>query len=329
MNLSLPQLVKDIRRYGGLQRKRPIGEVFTRLVLQYQNGPHLPNYGDDAAVIPWGDQFLLLAADGIMTRLLINEPYAAGKAAVMVTVNDIYSMGGRPLALVNVLASGNEDHRGKVVEGIRKGCEKLEVPMVGGHLHPDVPLEAPSLSVAILGWARKVLHGYTAEVGDDLVFAADLKGKIGCYSVVSWDANSGKSSKELLYRLSALPTIAENDLAHAAKDVSNAGLLGTISIMMENSAKGAIIDLSSIFCPPDLDQSDWFVSFQSFGFILSVSPERSEAVINLFKERDIDAAVIGKVIEERRIIIKNGSESEILFDFSRDKITGIAYQKSS
>ena len=82
-----------------------------------------------------------LAADGIMTRLLVSEPYAAGKAAVMVAVNDIYSMGGRPLAMVNVLASGDEDHRSKVVEGIKKGCEKLRVPMVGGHLHPDAPGE--------------------------------------------------------------------------------------------------------------------------------------------------------------------------------------------
>ena len=41
-------------------------------------------------------------ADGMMTKLLVNEPYAAGKASVMVAVNDIYSMGGRPLAMVNV-----------------------------------------------------------------------------------------------------------------------------------------------------------------------------------------------------------------------------------
>ena len=41
----------------------------------------------------------------MMTELLGNEPYAAGKASVMVTVNDIYAMGGRPIGMVNVLAS--------------------------------------------------------------------------------------------------------------------------------------------------------------------------------------------------------------------------------
>ena len=62
-------------------------------------------------MIPWKEDYLLLAADGIMPQLLINEPYAAGKAAVMVSVNDIYSMGGRPIAMVNVLAYGNEEGR--------------------------------------------------------------------------------------------------------------------------------------------------------------------------------------------------------------------------
>ena len=94
MKIQLPQLVDNIRNYMGLLRKRPIEEIFTKLLLHGQPGPHLPNFGDDAAVIPWKEGFLLLAADGMMTRLLINEPYAAGKSSVMVTVNDIYSMGG-------------------------------------------------------------------------------------------------------------------------------------------------------------------------------------------------------------------------------------------
>jgi selenophosphate synthetase-related protein len=211
-----------------------------------------------------------------MPRLLINEPYAAGKASVMVTVNDIYSMGGRPLGMVNVLASGDEDHRRKVVQGIRRGCEKLQVPMLGGHLHPDAAPEAPALAVSILGWAEKVLYGYTAEANDDLILAVDLNGKPGCRSVTSWDANSGKSPQELIYRLECLPLISENDWAHAAKDVSNAGIIGTASIMAENSGKGAEINLDLIPTPPEIPLSDWLFSFQSFGFVLSVPPRYSD-----------------------------------------------------
>ena len=321
MNLS--EVIKTTREYLGLVRKKPIAEVYDKLILHGVPGPQLPNYGDDAAVIPFKDEFLLLAADGMMTKLLLNEPYAAGKASVMVTVNDIYSMGGRPLALVNVLASGDETHRSKVIDGIKKGCEKLNVPMVGGHLHPDAPPDCPSLSVAILGHATKLLRSHLAEAGDDLIFAADLHGQVGCSSVTSWDANSGKTTEELLYRLEALPLIAERGLACACKDVSNAGLLGTLSIMMENSGRGAVIHLEDIPCPAPLNLSQWLVSFQSFGFVLSAKPEFSSRILDLFKERDIHAAVVGKVTKERKVILKSASQSDLLFDLDKDKITGI------
>jgi len=326
MKIDLDQIVNRVRSYEGLLRKQPIANIFDKLVLHGQAGPQLPNFGDDAAVIPWKDGFLLLAADGIMTKLLINEPYAAGKASVMVTVNDIYSMGGRPLAMVNVLASGEEEHRSQVVEGIKKGCEKLKVPMVGGHLHPDAPWGSPSLAVAILGHANKLLRSHLAEEGDDIVLAVDLRGDKGCRSVVSWDANSGKTPEELLHRLETLPLIAERELAQAAKDVSNAGILGTVSILIENSGKGALIELSSIPRPPGIGLSDWLVCFQSFGFALSVPSRNSETVLSLFRQREITATVIGKVIDEPMITLRNGSESKVLFDFRKDKITGIRYR---
>jgi selenophosphate synthetase-related protein len=326
VDINFDQIIERIRNYEGLLRKQPIQGVFDQLVLHGQPGPQLPNFGDDAAVIPWKEGFLLLAADGIMTRLLVNEPYAAGKASVMVTVNDIYSMGGRPLAMVNVLASGEEGHRSKVVEGIKKGCEKLKVPMVGGHLHPDAPGNSPSLAVAILGYANKLLRSHLAKAGDDLILAVDLKGDKGCRSVVSWDANSKKSPEELINRLEALPLIAERELSQAAKDVSNAGILGTVSIMIENSGRGAVIELDSIPKPVEIELSDWLVCFQSFGFALSVQPERSNEVISLFREKEITAAVIGKVVDGPVITLKNGPESKVLFDFRSDKITGIVYR---
>lgn len=115
-------------------------------------------------------------------------------------------------------------------------------------------------------------------------------------------------------------------MAHAAKDISNAGILGTLSIMMENSGKGAIIDLPLIPTPSKIDFLDWLVSFQSYGFILSISPDKSEEVISLFRHREITAAVIGKVVKEPTITVKNDSEAGILFDFNNDKITGIVYK---
>ena len=148
--------------------------------------------------------------------------------------------------------------------------------MLGGHLHPDSDLTLPSLSVAILGKARKLLRCHQAMEGDELMLALDLSGRRGCKSVMSWDANSGKTSEQLLYRLEALPEIAERELSCAAKDISNAGILGTISIMLENSGKGGEIYLDAIPRPSSIDLIDWIHCFQSFGFILAVKPGHAQ-----------------------------------------------------
>lgn len=325
-NTNLDQIVASVRNYVGLVRKRPIKEVVETLAATHKYGNALPNFGDDAAVIPFKDEYLLFATDGMMTDLIINEPYAAGKASVMVTVNDIYSMGGRPIGMVNVLASGDEQQRALIVDGIKKGCEKLQVPMLGGHLHPDPGIKTPSLSVAILGVAKKTLRSHRAMEGDDLILAVDLNGKRGCRSVTSWDANSGKTPEQLNYRLEALPLIAEQELSCAAKDISNAGILGTVSIFLENSGKGGTINLDAIPRPTDIELIDWLHCFQSFGFILAVNPENSKIVLDLFSDRKIDAKIIGRVNCTDRVHIENSENSQMLFDFKTDEITGIRYK---
>jgi selenophosphate synthetase-related protein len=322
--IELTKIKELTKTYTGLKRKAPIHDIYSRLVSNQQWGKQLPNFGDDTAVIPNGDGYLLLSADGIMPKLLANEPYAAGKASIMVCVNDIYSMGGKPLAIVNVLGCMDETMRNEIIEGLRKGCDKLRVPMVGGHLHPDSPL--PTLSVAALGFAKKLLRSHLAQDGQDIVVAVDLDGKPGCKSVTSWDTNSGKSSEEIIYRLEALTTIAEKELANCCKDISNAGLLGTISIMMENSAKGAVINISKIPVPTGIDFIQWNHCFQGYGFVLGVDPEFTNEVVSIFEDRNVTASVVGKVSNERKVIITDGFLKETLFDFSFEKITGISCQ---
>jgi hypothetical protein len=198
--------------------------------------------------------------------------------------------------------------------------------MLGGHLHPDPEIKTPSLSVAILGVTKKPLRSHLAKNGDDLILAVDLNGSRGCHSVVSWDANSGKTPEELLFRLETLPLIAEQNLSCAAKDISNAGILGTISIFLENSGKGGTIDLDAIPRPDSIELKDWLHCFQSFGFILAVNPENSKAVLKLFSSREIDARIVGKVSLDDRVVLKQKKASRILFDFNTDEITGIRYK---
>ncbi len=282
------------------------------------------DFGEDAAAVFYKDEYLLLAADGIWGTLIDANPYGAGKASVMASVNDIYAMGGRPIAMVNVMGiPGDDRFYSEIVSGIRKGCEKFRVPMIGGHLHPDTG-EA-SLSVAILGAAKRLLRSTNAQPGQDIIFAVDLEGKgFQCSPVISWDTNSGKTSSQVLDRLEVLPLLAEKHNCCTCKDVSNAGLLGTIAMLLETSQAGAHITLDNIPVPECFDIIDWLKAFLSYGFVLCADPEDTETVTSMFSQKHITAASIGKITYERQMTIELKGSTGLLFDFESEDITGIA-----
>src|SRR5258707_1510679 len=59
--------------------------------------------GDDCAAIPDNDGFLLFAGEGMLESFVADDPWFAGYSAVMVNLSDIAAMGGRPLAIVDIL----------------------------------------------------------------------------------------------------------------------------------------------------------------------------------------------------------------------------------
>jgi hypothetical protein len=318
----LSEIIQEIRNYPGITRKRDIYRITDNLLHVTDFGNTVADFGEDAAAIYHGGEYLLLAADGIWSGLIEANPYAAGKASVMVSVNDIYAMGGKPLAMVNVIGVPDGKYYEEIINGIRKGCEKFQVPMVGGHLHPDT--KELSLSVSIMGVAKKLLLSNNACEGQDIIFAVDLEGRgYKCKPVLSWDTNSGKKSGQVLERLEVLPFLAESELCRTAKDVSNGGLLGTIALLMETSDKGAVIDIDKIPRPDEFYLIDWLKAFLSYGFILSVDRDKTERVIEAFSMKGIIAKSIGSVTNLKQIVIRYNNEEGVLFDLNKESIAGI------
>ncbi|MCX8044283.1 MAG: AIR synthase related protein [Desulfobacterota bacterium] len=316
-------IIEEIRTYPGITRKNTIYRITNGLKSAVDFGYTIADFGEDAAAISFQGQYLLLAADGIWPGLIQANPYAAGKAAVMASVNDIYAMGGRPLAMVNVIGLPDGRYYDDIVRGIAKGCMKYRVPMVGGHLHPDT--SELSLSVAIMGVAKNLLLSTNAFPGQHIIFVVDLVGRgYQCKPVISWDTNSGKSSEQVLKRLEVLPVLAEQGICSTAKDISNGGLLGTIALLLETSEVGAIITLDNIPRPQEFSIIDWLKAFLSFGFILCVDPAYSQCVIQRFNHVGVTACIIGKVTADRKMLVSYQKQTDILFDFEKETITGIS-----
>jgi uncharacterized protein len=277
--------------------------------------------GDDAASIKTQDGYLLLAAEGVYPPLLKSNPYLAGRTSVLTNVNDIYAMGGRPLAILDVLFASDSEEAKKALHGIRDNALRYKVPVVGGH--STIESGCSSLSVSILGKAKKLLSSFDAKTDDDLVYVSNLNGKF--YSDVNfWDSSTNLSGEEVLIQLELLPQIAEDELADTGKDVSMAGLIGSTLMLLECSRKGAEIYIDKIPRPSEVSLKDWLITFPSFGFVLSLRPRNTPKIKEIFRKFGLICERIGKVTSDRRVFfVEDSGEKNLFWDFNTESLIGI------
>lgn len=275
--------------------------------------------GDDAAAIPDGDGFLLFAAEGILPSLVRLDPYLAGRSAVLANVNDIYAMGGRPIALVDVLAADGAASR-ELCRGMRDGAARYGVPIVGGHTARAAG--APSLSVAILGRARRLVTSFDASPGDRLVLVTNDDGRwLADHGY--WNATLPVNDPALPGHLELLPAAAEAGLVHAGKDVSMSGVAGTVLMLAEGSRVGARLDLEAVSPPPGVPLVPWLLAFMSYGFVLAVRPDAVEAFRAPFQARGLRAEVIGEVTAGSAVTLHQGADQATLWDWRERPFTGM------
>lgn len=312
----LANLALRIRQGSGLAHKRDIARVMQ----------HLPRHagaeivvGDDCAAIPDDDGYLLLASEGYLNDFVASQPWFAGYCGVMVNVSDIYAMGGRPIAVVDAIWSNGENQAKPILDGLATAAKVYGVPVVGGH--SNLRNDAPQLSVAILGRAKRLLSSFAAKPEQILLAAIDLRGHFR-EPYLWWDASTGAPPERLRQDLELLPTLAETDLCASAKDISNAGVIGTLLMLLECSGLGGLIDINAIPRPADIDLERWLRCFPSYGFVLSVDAVDCAAVIELFKQRGIACAAIGRTDYSGLLRLKAGDEEQLLWDLNSESLIG-------
>ena len=317
--MDLENLVKSIQEFEGVSRKSSIDNVISLLEESYNvSGDVIIDIGDDASAIDIGNnQVILLAADGIWGQIMNVNPYWAGYCAVLVNVNDIAAMGGKPLAMVNIMSISNDEIYEDLLRGIKDGCLKFGVPMVGGHLHPDG--EVDSLGVAIAGIAQKdkIITSFGAESGDKVIVAIDLDGKPHEMFNLNWDTTYDKDPQLVQDQITAVQYLAENDYIKSGKDISNPGILGTLEMLLETSNKGAIVDLDKIPRNENVEWVDWLRSYPGSGFVFTATEDKCEFIKEYLAKYSIEAEVVGEVNDENSLYLTY--ENEKLEVFNQEK----------
>jgi AIR synthase-related protein len=279
--------------------------------------------GDDTAAIACGEHYQLLAIEGMLPAFVEAAPWFAGWSAVMANVSDITAMGGRANAVVNAYWHHEQDAAQQVLAGIRAACDAYGLILAGGHtsLASGNPT---ALAVAITGTARKLLSSLHVAPGQVIAMAVDLEGQWHADSSY-WKAFEGVPAERLRSKLEVLPRLAEAQLLHAAKDISNAGVLGSLLMLLEATGSGAHIDLNTLPCPPDADPARWLQVFPSYGFLITLDETDWPSVQAAFAFEGVCCERIGKVNASAALTVEANTQRAEFWNLAEQVLTGFSY----
>jgi putative N-acetyltransferase (TIGR04045 family) len=244
--------------------KSPLGGLLAGLHL---GGPGF--VGDDGAPVPGTD--VVAACDAILPSMVERDPGWAGWCGVLVNVNDLSAMGAAPLGLLDSIGARDASFAARVVAGLRAGSQAWGVPVLGGHTQLGVPA---ALSVTALGRTDRPVPASGGRPGQHVRLTADLGGdwRPGATGR-QWDSTTGRTTAEL----QLMGSVVARTAPAAAKDVSMAGLVGTLGMLAEASGCGAVLDVTAVPRPTSATVGDWFTCFPGSAFLTTDGADRAVA----------------------------------------------------
>ena len=315
--LDLTDLATRLRGLPAVAAKRDIGlvaEVFG--AGDWYWGP-----GDDGAVLPAGNGTLVVGGEAILPAFVAADPYAAGVAAVVTNVNDLAAMGARPLAIVDTVV-GPEAVLRAALRGMRWASELYQVPVVGGHVTRTQGPSAPTaLSAFGIGRADRVLSATNAQAGQALVVACCLQGEMR--PDFGFFASFDERGPSLAGDVRLLAELATSGAAVAAKDVSMAGLVGSLAMLLEPSTLGTTVDLSRLPVPDGVALVDWLGCFPCYAFLLTAPPDRVDDCLAGFRARGLTAEQVGVLDGSGEVRLAVDGRQVTVFDLRAEGVTNL------
>jgi selenophosphate synthetase-related protein len=311
---ELDVLAQGLRRLPGVLAKADIGLVAEILGPgDWYAGP-----GDDGAVLPAGEGSVVVGGEAILPAFVAADPYGAGVAAVLTNVNDLAAMGARPVALLDTVV-GSEAVSREILRGMRWASELYDVPIVGGHLTRSDG--QPALSAFGIGRAERVLSARHAAAGQELVLGCCVEGAMRSDFLFfpSFDQRGARLAGDV--RL--LADLAAAGIATAAKDVSMAGLVGSLAMLLEPERLGVTVDLDVLPAPVGVSLADWLACFPCYAFLLTCPPSQVSACLAGFAGRGLSAASLGVLDTTGRVRLRRRDETVDVYDLRREGVTNL------
>jgi phosphoribosylformylglycinamidine synthase len=291
-------------------------------------GPRvLQGPGENAGAVDIGDGLAAVFKIESHNHPSFIEPYQGAATGVGGIIRDIFTMGARPIALLDSLRFGPLDEplvrqtMAGVVSGIGGYGNAIGIPTVGGEIGFDKSYTAnPLVNVFCLGIAKAddIIKGTASGVGNAVYYVGSKTGRDGIHGATMASAEFDDTLNEkrpavqvgdpfmekLL--LEACLEVMKTDALVGIQDMGAAGLTCSTCEMGSRGGAGVEIEVSRV---PQRETGmtpyEIMLSESQERMLLVVKKGREAEVERIFDKWDLHAVHIGEVTDDGRLRVKN------------------------
>lgn len=287
------------------------------------SGPHvLQGPGEGAGIVDIGDGLAVVFKAESHNHPSAVEPYEGAATGVGGIIRDIFSMGARPIALLDSLRFGELDNpRTKylleeVVAGIGGYGNCVGIPTVGGEIAFDPCYEGnPLVNAMCVGLIehKHIQKGQAAGVGNSIMYVGAKTGRDGIHGATfaSEEFNQEEEQQrsavqvgdpfmeKLLLEACLELILHHSDSLIGIQDMGAAGLVSSSAEMASKAGSGLILTLDEV---PQRETGmtpyEMMLSESQERMLICVKSGEEEKIQELFQKYDLDAVTIGKVTDD-------------------------------
>ena len=286
--------------------------------------------GENAGAVDIGDGLAAVFKIESHNHPSFIEPYQGAATGVGGIIRDIFTMGARPVALLNSLRFGPPDdpRNRRILEGVVAGIggygNSIGIPTVGGEVAFDESYSGnPLVNVFCLGIAKhdEIIKGTASGEGNPVYYVGAKTGRDGIHGATMASAEFDETSEEKRPAVQVGDPFTEKLLLEAClevmrtgalvgiQDMGAAGLTCSTSEMGSRGGVGIEIDLR------DVPQRE--TGMTPYEIMLSESQERMLMVVHRGRERDVEAIFekwdlhavrIGEVTTDGRLRVRTDGD---------------------
>ncbi len=283
--------------------------------------------GENAGVIDFGKNQKLVFKIESHNHPSAIEPFQGAATGVGGILRDIFTMGARPIAVLNSLRFGNIENSSNVsllrgvVAGISHYGNCVGVPTVGGEIDFDNSYSGnPLVNVMALGLleTEEIVCSGADKVGSPVLYVGNTTGRDGVGGASFASSELTTSSLDNRPAVQVGDPFIEKSLIEAcldafktgdviaAQDMGAAGLTCSSAEMASNGGLGISIDLDLVPAREEnMTPYQYLLSESQERMLLVVKKEKVTNLINQYEKWGLFAKVIGEVIPTKEVIISH------------------------